>query len=325
MKINNPLPQLLVLVLITFGFLSCSSDNDPGSTTSSESVSGDSESPENEPINSEGLPGEPTNMESSSSVFVSGNCGSIPPTDTISSSNIDDPAKFSPNSVVGGRIDPEAITNKIHYWDVSLVAGSYHLVLDSATIDGRDTNIGLEVTELDLSGVEIERLIRVNKIDKRTREHAFIEIKSDRTLRLNIQPVHDAEDYFIGVFENTLAVPSPHYTNCFPIGNMTVGVTQDIDMPSDDEQWFTIDFDKKNYKLTVDAAPTDGKENNIQYKVATLDRFGQVSREELVILGNEIDTFSRLTGMLNITEPGSKWVRVRNKKPLTLNATFTEE
>ena len=61
---------------------------------------------------------------------------------------------------VGGRIDPEAATNKIHYWDVDLVAGNYHLVLDSATIDGRDTNIGLEVTELNLSGVEIKTYSR---------------------------------------------------------------------------------------------------------------------------------------------------------------------
>jgi len=157
------------------------------------------------------------------------------------------------------------------------------------------------------------------------REHAFIEVKSDRTLRLKIQPVHDAEEYFFGVFENPLAVPSPHYTNCFPIGNMTVDVTQNLDMVSDDEQWFTIELDKKDYKLTVDAAPTDGKQNNIQYKVTTLDRFGQVSREERVIFGNEIDTSVRLTGVLNVTEPGSKWVRVRNEKPLTLNATFTEE
>jgi len=101
MKKNYALPQCLLLVLMTFGLLSCSDDNEPGNTASSESVSGDSGSPENEPGNSNGSPGEPTNMESSSSVFVSGNCGSIPPSNTISSSNIDEPAIFSPNSVVG--------------------------------------------------------------------------------------------------------------------------------------------------------------------------------------------------------------------------------
>ena len=326
MKINLALPQYLILGLLIFGLLSCSDDNEPGNTASSESVSGDSGSPQNEPDNSQGTPGDPANTDSSNPVFVSGNCGSIPTTDTSSSTNIDQPALFSPNSVVGGRIDPDAVTNKIHYWDVDLIAGSYHLVLDSATIDGRDTNIGLKVTELNLDGVELENPIRVNKVDKRTRAHAFLEVKTDQTLRLEIQPNFGAEDYLIGVFQNTLAVPSPHFTNCFPIGNMAIGAKQNIALLNDDEQWFTIDFDAKDYKLTVDAARTDGDRSNIIYQVTTLDRFGQASREKRIIRSNEVDTFVRLTGSLNVTEPGTKWIRVRNQEPpLTLDATFTED
>lgn len=259
-------------------------------------------------------------------VFITSSCGSIRPNDTSHSSNINEPALFSLNSIIGGRIDPEAVANKTHYWNVDLVAGNYHLVLDSATIDGRDTNIGLEITELDLSGVEIKRLIRVNKIDKRIREHLFLEVETDRTLRLRIEPKFNAEDYFIGIFQNTFAVPSPHFTDCFPVENMTIGVTQNIALANDDEQWFTIDVNAKDYKLTVDAARTDGKKSNIIYEITTLDRFGQASREKRIIRGNEIDTFISLTGMLNVTESGSQWVRVRNANPpLTLDVTFTEE
>jgi len=281
MKKNLALPQYLIMVLMIFGLSSCSSDNEPGNTASSESVSGDSGSPPVKPGSSESSTGEPANEDSDTPVFVSGNCGSIPPADTSSSSNIDAPAIFSPNSIVGGRIDPDAVTNKVHYWDVDLVAGHYHLVLDSSTIDGSNTNIGLVVTELNLSGVEVEGLVSVNKIDNRTREHAFVEIKTDRTLRLKITPKFGAEDYFIGVFQNTLAVPSPHFTNCFPIGNMAVGGTQNITMSDYDEQWFTIDLEAKNYELTVDATVTDGSNTNIQYTVSTLDRFGQASREDM--------------------------------------------
>ncbi|MEL6189097.1 MAG: hypothetical protein AAFU79_31125, partial [Myxococcota bacterium] len=252
-----------------------------------------------------------------------------PPVTTPPGTNLDNPATFAVGEIVGGRIDPDSTSNFRHYWDIELEPGLYHLLLEESTPDGRRTNVGLQVAQLDDTGVEQQRLLRGNEIDHRNREHTLVDIQAATTLRLEVSTVFGMEDYRLAVFENAAPVPSPFFEDCpifMPIGfgtpvNLTLG---DKAAEDDDEAWLTFAAPAGDYRFTVDAEQSSGVSTNLQYELGVMDRFGQEDRYVRVVRANEIDVIDRQVGSLNTGEAASYWVRIENSHD-ALNLTVTLE
>ncbi|MEM6926001.1 MAG: hypothetical protein AAF602_03645 [Myxococcota bacterium] len=249
--------------------------------------------------------------------YVTAPCGSIPPTPTEASTDLDAPAVFEVGQIVGGRIDPDAATNFRHFWDVALDEGVYHMVVDNDVPDGTSTNTGIQIVQLDGAGVELDTLVRGNEIDHRARLHEVVVADRRTTLRLEVSSVFGIEDYALGVFEMSTAVPSPFFEQCPVTTPLERGVPLDLtlaaeDLDDRDEVWLTFDADVGDYAFTVDAEQLSGESTNLQYRMEVVDRFGQRSRVEEILRANAIDVTTRLVGDLTVGEPSSYWLRLIN-------------
>ncbi len=274
--------------------------------------------------------GDGREVEEETPLFAVTDCGSIAVGDEDYSTNLDAPATFSVGTLVEGRIDPDSASNQRHYWDTSLPAGNYHLVLDTSRVDDSSSNIGLLIEELDRIGVVQGQLIRGNEIDRKVRLHTFFTVPFETLLRLQITPNFDTEDYVLGIFPNGTGVSSPFFDECPTLVDLSLDVEQTIDLADEgmngEEQWFTLTVDPGDYRFTLDATRVDGENSNIIFEIGSYDQFGQASRYSQILRANEINTTVRLSEIWNVTEAGTYWIRMRNTQPaITLQLTIAEE
>ena len=249
----------------------------------------------------------------STPMYLQAQCGTIVASDLPVSSSVSAPTKFSTKQLIGGRIDPTSVGNKEHYWVVALKKGFYHFVLDTATSDGRETNIGLDLTIVDDVGEAQSNVFRGNEVARRYRHAAFMEIEADTTVQIRIRPVHGMEEYLFGIFENGSKVPSPRFADCPAITPLTVGEAASFTLGAEDteteEQWFAMDLALGDYEFQVDSVQADGKDTNLVYRMHMLDRFASLDRSTRLAFLNEVDVSLTTTVALQRGDSGPVYVR----------------
>ncbi|MDD9945271.1 MAG: hypothetical protein OXU20_29780 [Myxococcales bacterium] len=266
----------------------------------------------------------------STPMYLQAECGTIEPSDPSVSSSRSEPTSFSLGQLVGGRIDPDSVSNQEHYWRIELAKGFYHLVLDAETSDGDHTNIGLTVDWLDGDGVDQGRLLRGNDIDWRTRIATFIEVESDQTMVLRVTPNFSMEDYLLGIFVNGTAVPSPRFVDCPTLTPLSLDDPASFALasgdPSEREVWFSTELNVGDYEFIADAVQADGNSTNLQHSLYAVDQFGQEGRVTEVLRANEIDTSFTVRGSLMVGEGGLHYFRMTNRNdPLDVTLTVKEQ
>jgi len=262
--------------------------------------------------------------------FPLADCGSISSTNTTFSGDIDQPGLFDVGTIVTGQVDPNSELNQANFWNVPVIAGGYHLVIDSTRVDGRRSNIGMIVNVLDEFGVEQSRVIRGNEISSRNRAHAFLTFSADTTLRVQIETNFAAENYVLGLFANGTSVPSPYFTDCPSIANLSLNMPLVVELDTMDqvggEQFLRVDAAPANYRLILDAVRADGLRSNIIYSIETRDQVGQAARGSRIVNVNDIGTTNRSTALVDTTDLGEHWLRFDNRNDaLSIEVQMLEE
>ena len=260
--------------------------------------------------------------------FITSACDTLPISDAVQSNDLSAPTPMTIGQVVKGRIDPDSAANIQHFWRIDLQPGFYHVVLDSSRVDNRNSNLGIELTDLrEFESSDDVRILRGNEVGFSARYHEFIEVLQAQTMVIRVDPVFTAEDYLFAVFENGNAVPSPFFSNCPVISTLSLSTTESLVLPESnsfaDEQWYQLELDAIDYVLQSTAARTDGRDSNIIYEFSYLDQFGQDTRMERMDLINEVGVTANGSGSLNRTEPGNVWIMLNNKNSeLTMEFTL---
>jgi hypothetical protein len=253
-------------------------------------------------------------------------CGSLPASNLAFSNTRGNATTFALQQLVGGRVDPQSMTNKEHYWKIQLAKGAYHLVADSARSDGSDGNIGLHIVRLDQSGAEQAQIASGNEIARRYRDAGFFMVATSQVVQFKVTGNFGMEDYLLGVFANGDAVPSPRFQSCPTITPLSLGQAQSFVLAAggtaNEEQWFAVRLELGDYKFLSEAKQADGVTTNLIYSLDLLDQFGQESRGMTVLSANAIDTSFVSRGMRSVGEATPFWVRVRNGHN-QLNMTLT--
>ena len=255
-----------------------------------------------------------------------GACGSLPASGAPVSNTRAGATAFGPNQLVGGRIDPESMTNKEHFWSIQLAKGSYHLVLDSSRADGGESNVGLRVVRLDAQGADQDQVTSGNEIARYYRDAAFFKVTTDQVVQFKVTGNFEMEDYSLGVFPNDASVPSPRFHSCPTIDVLNLAEALSFVLgPSgeaNEEKWFLLNLGLGDYDFFAESVQADGVQTNLIYYMHLLDQFGQESRAAPVFVVNEIETSFGAKGTSNVGEQTSYWVRFRNGNE-QLNMTLT--
>lgn len=288
------------------------------------------QTPDRGPTGSGGSGSGPTGSGGSAAVgstplFTRADCGTLAASDLKPSTNAATPTTFAAGQLVGGRVDPDSVTNQEHYWAIQLAPGFYHLVLDARTANGVSGNIGIVITQRLANGDE-ERLLYGNEIGRLYRDDTFFEVKAPTLVSLHLKSQFGMEDYLMAVFANGTPVPSPLFDKCPTVMPLTVAQPAMFAVGAADsatqDRWFLVELPIGNYKFTFDAAQADGISTNLSYRAEVLDRFGGEPRAKSIVFENNIGIRLSNEGTLAIGEAGSYWVRIRNGFG-NLNMTMT--
>ena len=322
--------KLVVLMTCIISVSSCGSSDSEDEPTSTNEVSSNPTVGTGGGTTEEILGGaDDDDRLNATALFRSSECGSIALSPTVFSNDSSLPAVFNEGELVGGRIDPASATNTVHYWSINLSAGFYHVLLDTARVDGRDSNVGLQLRELD--NEDSSRIIRGNEIDFRTRFYAFLEVENDRTLTLQINPNFSDEDYLLGIFPNGVNVPVPYFEDCPVVTPLSLGETVAVDLAdgpvrAETDSWYSIDLDLGDYLLSSFAQRQDGVSSNVIYEFLAFEQFAQASRKTTVSRVNEIAASAEGSGGLSRSETGTVWFRLRNDNDaLSLQFTLQDD
>ena len=258
--------------------------------------------------------------------IVTSACGALPVLDTPVSTALAAPATLVEGQVVRGRIDPDVSGNEAHYWRVELQPGYHHLIVDSRRLDGRTSNIGLEIDEVDAAGDSDEQLMRASEIDFRARSVEFFVSSEARTVTLQVAPRFAGEDYLMGVFANGRAIPSPFFEDCPDIAPLAVGTTQALGLnelqSANDYAWYELDLVRGRYAFDGLASRVDGRDSNIIYSATTFDGFGGAETEDELFRISEVGTVSTDRATFARSAAGPVWLRLQ-ARAADLDLQFT--
>ena len=310
--------SLLLAGLITLAACSSDSTDDDAPinppTTTGDTGSGGDNSDNTDPTS--GNTG--TDLANSIPQIVTAACGDLPVSETLFSNIESAPAVFAVDEIVRGRVDPDSATNGLHFWNIELQPGFYHVVLDTRRVDDENTNLGLRLVNANGPGEEDDLVLLDNNTAfiYATRQSLFLEVETAETLNLQVSSIHGAEDYTMGIFENGSAVPSPVMEECPTIPTLSLDSTQSVVLPSHDseadELWFQIELELGDYILSSTANRVDGENRNIVYTFRSVDQFAETDRFQEVSSVNVVDIMHSDSGVLTVSEAGLTWIRLRS-------------
>jgi len=257
-------------------------------------------------------------------------CGTVPTTNAVHSNNVDAPTIMTTGQIVSGRVYPNSADDKENFWDIALAAGRYHVVLESENLSGLHTQLGLNLTDLNLkvkSYIDNIEIIKGSATDLRAfraRFYGLIELEEARNVILRVRGVYEAEDYRLAIFESGSAVPSPLLTDCPTIDTISLDTTESYILPGKsswaEDRWFQVELDTKAYLLKTRTALSSGEVGGIDYSVFQVNQFGGLQTVQSV---NQTDTVIDSIGRIKLSEPDSIWIRIENNNINELNMTIT--
>ena len=280
-----------------------------GTTTAGDDVATADDTPAAPPVEA----GDDIDLTDASPRVITSACGTLPVSDAAAGTSLAAPGTLVEGRLARGRIDPDFAGNETHYWRIDLQPGYHHLVVDTRRLDGRDSNLGLEINDVDAAGDSDERLLFGNERGFETRLVEFFVNSEPRTLTLEVTPNFAAEDYVIGVLANGRSVPSPRFEGCPDATPTSVGTTAALrlDDPdgAEDLAWYRIDLEERGYLIDAVASRADGRDSNIAYEVVALDGFGDAATEDRILFVNDRGTVSTDDDAFERSAAGPVWLR----------------
>ncbi len=223
-------------------------------------------------------------------IFVQTTCDAAPAKeDTAPGGSASTASAFILETLVGGRLNSDSISNAKHYWSINLEPGIYHLLLENESADGSRASLGLEINEVDSNGDEISRYIGASTADRRMRSYETFTIEEARTVIFSIDPYYGQEDYVMGIFRNGFPVASPYFSNCPEIITLSPDTTTAFRLLADNadvspEIWLAASVGVADYVFSLTANAVDPDDARyIDFEIVSYDRFGGETRGERLI------------------------------------------
>jgi len=259
-------------------------------------------------------------------------CGTAPTTNVVFSKDIDAPTIMTTGQIVSGRVYPNSTNGQENFWDITLAAGYYHVVLESENVNGVHTQLGLNLADLNINdATDDAQIISGSATDLRafrSRFYGFIELEEARNVILRVTGEYQTEDYKLAVFESESAVPVPLLTDCPTVNELSLDSAESFFLPGKsswaEDRWYRVELDTKAYLLKTRTAISSGVSGGIDYSVLYVNQFGGLQTVQSV---NQTGTDTDGIGRIKLSEPGTIWIRIENNNinELTMELTLTPE
>ena len=161
-------------------------------------------------------------------VITVGPCGSIAPSTTIGSADVNNPLQAVAGEVYSGVVDVDSSNNVENYWTMNLEPGSYWLVWeidDGETGTRHQSFLNTYLEFYDSSTGEFTEFSEIFDTSFRVREDAFFDVLAPTTYLFRIRNDNTAGRYHFGFFENGTPIPSPQFSESVSYTHLTLPTT----------------------------------------------------------------------------------------------------
>ena len=201
--------------------------------------------------------------------------------------------------------------NEENFVRISLAAGQYKAILDSRRTDGRAGNLLGSLSILNRDGVVTNKnVIRLNYIDSVCRGVYTFSLKTPTPLIFKLANGPKRQAYWLTLLSEPATSFLPFCNEVEP-EPIEVGQTESGTLAENEFVYYNVSLTRGEYKVILDFANAANKRTNIGGFLATLDGDGG-NHKELLFL-NEIDTFSRKTGMFSVRKDADLIFRIYNR------------
>ena len=210
------------------------------------------------------------------------------------------------------------VTHKVKLYEdeqnhvkVSLPAGPYKAILDSRRTEGDSGNMTGSLSILNSDGaVTNENVIWFNYIDIVCRGVYTFSLKAPKTLILRLSNGANRQTFWLTLLREPATSFLPFCDEVAP-KPIKIGQTESGTLAENEFVYYTVSLTRGDYKAILDFANAANEKTNIGGFFATLDGDGG-NHKELFYL-NEIDTFSRKTGMFSVRKDTALIFRIYNR------------
>jgi len=237
--------------------------------------------------------------------FITSECGSMEVSTKVS----------IVGELVSGQIVPNSITDKFHFWQVTLEPGNYHLLADASGAGDEGSEIGITIVLVGRSIPNDLTLASGSSENYDLRVYNYLEIQNTETMTIAVEPLRNrVHNYTLGIFRNGTAVPSPTFERCLPIKPLSLDTTESVVVPSKDtraeDRWYLIDLAEGKYQLN--ASTSSVEREPLGYSFDIVDQFGQNERYETKTHTTEIDTLITSIDTFDRDGESPTWIRLGN-------------
>ncbi|MFK8080137.1 MAG: hypothetical protein AB8B97_07630 [Granulosicoccus sp.] len=236
------------------------------------------------------------------------------------------PAQLNVGQLVSGQLVTASETDNFHTWQISLEPGNYHLIADAWPANEEFDTVGLRLTSLGISTSEDELLVSDSEAGYEVRLNHFLAIETPQTLTLRVEKSFDnIHSYVMGVLPNGSAVPSPTFTRCLPINQISLDSTQSVSLGAvnsrDDQVWYRLDL--PGGESTISAVTSSAESATLGYGFILFDQFGEHSSSDRISADSEFSTSLTTRDTFLRDDPGPVWLRLANSfnNPITVEFT----
>ena len=210
------------------------------------------------------------------------------------------------------------VTHKVSLYEdeknhvrVSLPAGQYKAILDSRRTDGDSGNMTGSLSILNSDGVVTkENAIWFNEIDIVCRGVYAFSLKAPKTLILRLSNGSNKQTFWLTLLREPATSFLPFCDEVAP-KPIKIGQTESGTLAANEFVYYTASLTRGDYKVILDFANAANEKTNIGGFFATLD--GDGGNHKVLFYFNEIDTFSRKTGMFSVRKDAAPIFRIYNR------------
>jgi hypothetical protein len=200
--------------------------------------------------------------------------------------------------------------NERTYFNISLHAGAFKVILDTRRTDEQNGNLISSLSLLDQEGATLEEgAIRFNEIDVDFRRVHSFSLKLTRTIDFKLSNDNSKATFWLTVVKEATPLPIPFFGNVTP-KPIQEGESKSGLLDTGESAYYIIDLKKGDYKAFLDFANSLRQNTNIQGYLAILNADG--GAQEVIINLNEIDVAYRKVATFSVKKDATLIIRVEN-------------
>jgi hypothetical protein len=201
--------------------------------------------------------------------------------------------------------------NEQNHVRVSLPAGQYKAILDSRRTRGDSGNMTGSLSILNSDGVVTKaNVIRFNEIDIVCRGVYTFSLKTPTTLILKLSNGTNIQTFWLTLLREPATSFLPFCNEVTPTP-IKISQTESGTLAANEFVYYTASLTRGDYKVILDFENAANKKTNLGGFFATLDGDGGNHKKLLYL--NEIDIFSRKTGMFSVRKDEALIFRIYNR------------